>query len=172
MEKEEKENTAAAPAKAMFPVKWIVVGILALALMGGGAFFALYYVLQSKSSSSQENIATETKADKADKEKETEVGMMCPMEPFIVNLLDKGGKRYLKVKMELEVPNEGVSAELIRRKSQLRDTILLLLTSKKFEDVKQLDGKFQLRNELIFRINQVLQTGKVQALYFTEFVVQ
>ncbi len=172
MEKEANEKTTEAstptPAKATFPIKWIVVGLLALILVGGGTFFALRYLSASNSSSSQENTAA--KAEKS--EKEAKVGVMYSMEPFIVNLLDKGGKRYLKVKMELEVPGEKVAEELTRRKAQLRDTVLLLLTSKKFEDVNRLDGKFQLRNELIFRINQVLRTGKVQALYFTEFVVQ
>jgi flagellar FliL protein len=170
MEKEANEKTteAPAPAKSVFPIKWIIVGILALVIIGGGAFVALRYFSASGSSSPKENTAA--KAEKS--EKEAQVGMMYSMEPFIVNLLDKGGKRYLKVKMELEVPGEKVSKELAIRKAQLRDTVLLLLTSKKFEDVNRLDGKFQLRNELIFRINQVLRTGKVQALYFTEFVVQ
>ncbi len=169
MEKEANEKTTEAstptPAKATFPAKWIIVGLLALILIGGGVFVALRYLPASNSSSN-----TAAKAEKS--EKEVKVGVMYSMEPFIVNLLDKGGKRYLKVKMELEVPGERVTEELVRRKAQLRDTVLLLLTSKKFEDVNRLDGKFQLRNELIFRINQVLQTGKVQALYFTEFVVQ
>lgn len=171
MEKEANEKTteAPAPAKSVSPIKWIIIGILALVIIGGGAFVALRYFSASGSSSSpKENTAA--KAEKS--EKESQVGMIYSMEPFIVNLLDKGGKRYLKVKMELEVPGEKVSKELAIRKAQLRDTVLLLLTSKKFEDVNRLDGKFQLRNELIFRINQVLLTGKVQALYFTEFVVQ
>ncbi|MBW2645646.1 MAG: flagellar basal body-associated FliL family protein, partial [Deltaproteobacteria bacterium] len=170
MEKETDAKTTEAPApteaKATFPIKWIIVGLLALVIIGGGAFVALRYFSASDSSSSKENSAAKAE------EKEVQVGMMYSMEPFIVNLLDKGGKRYLKVKMELEVPDEKVSQELVIRKAQLRDTVLLLLTSKKFEDVNRLDGKFQLRNELIFRINQVLRTGKVQALYFTEFVVQ
>ena len=74
--------------------------------------------------------------------------------------------------MEVEIPTEQLAEEITRRKAQLRDTILLLLTSKNFEDVNRLEGKFQLRNELIFGINQVLQSGKIQTLYFTEFVVQ
>ena len=112
----------------------------------------------------------EAKIDKSPKE--ADLGIMYPMEPFIVNLLDTGGKRYLKVKMELEIPTEHLTEEITKRNAQLRDTILLLLTSKKFEDVNRLDGKFQLRNELIFGINQVLQSGKIKSLYFTEFVVQ
>lgn len=166
-EAKEKPTADQAPPKKTFPVKWVIIGILALILIGGGVFFALSYF--SESGSSPNGDATATKVDKPEK---VEAGVMYPMEPFIVNLLDKGGKRYLKVRMELELPNENLTNELTRRKAQLRDTILLLLTSKSFDNVNRLEGKFQLRSELMFRINQVLQTGKIQALYFTEFVVQ
>lgn len=168
MAKEAKENMTV--TKPRFPIKLIVVSAVASVLIGGGIFFALHYFSGNKSSSSQDSAITETKVDKP--KKEAELGMIYPMEPFIVNLLDKGGKRYLKVKMELEIPTEQLAEEITRRKAQLRDTILLLLTSKNFEDVNRLEGKFQLRNELIFGINQVLQSGKIQTLYFTEFVVQ
>jgi flagellar FliL protein len=168
MAKEAKENVTV--TKPAFPTKLIIVSALASVLIGGGIFFALHYFSEIKSSFSQDNAATETKVDTP--KKETELGMIYPMEPFIVNLLDKGGKRYLKVKMELEIPTDQLAEEITRRKAQLRDTILLLLTSKNFEDVNRLEGKFQLRNELIFGINQVLQSGKIQTLYFTEFVVQ
>ena len=168
MAKEAKENVPV--TKPRFPVKLILVSALASVLIGGGIFLGFHYFLGNQTSFSQASVVNETRVDKP--EKKAELGMIFPMEPFIVNLLDKGGKRYLKVKMELEIPNEHLAEEITRRKAQLRDTILLLLTSKKFEDVNRLDGKFQLRNELIFGINQVLQSGKIQTLYFTEFVVQ
>ena len=168
MAKEAKENVPV--TKPRFPIKLVVVSAMASVLIGGSIFFALHYFLGSQSSFSQDSVISETKVDKP--EKKAELGMIFPMEPFIVNLLDKGGKRYLKVKMELEIPTEHLAEEITRRKAQLRDTILLLLTSKTFEDVNRLDGKFQLRNELIFGINQILQSGKIQTLYFTEFVVQ
>ena len=168
MANETKKNITV--EKTTFPVKLIIVSALASVLIGGGIFWALSYFSESKSHSLQDNTIKKTKMDKP--KNETELGMIYPLEPFIVNLLDKGGKRYLKVKMELEVPTENLIEEITRRNAQLRDTILLLLTSKKFEDVNRLDGKFQLRNELIFGINQVLQSGKIKTLYFTEFVVQ
>jgi len=94
------------------------------------------------------------------------------MEPFIVNLLDRDGKRYLKTTIEFEVENRDIKNEFTRHTPQLRDAILLLLTSKSFEDISKLEGKLQLKNELIARINQILPGAGIRALYFTEFVVQ
>ncbi|MFH1075384.1 MAG: flagellar basal body-associated FliL family protein [Pseudomonadota bacterium] len=91
---------------------------------------------------------------------------------FIVNLQDTGGKRYLKANIVVELESLAVDKEVEMKDAQLRDAILILLSSKKFEDIKQLEGKLQLRSELIFKINQLLVTGKANALYFTEFVVQ
>jgi flagellar FliL protein len=50
--------------------------------------------------------------------------------------------------------------------------ILLLLSSKTLEQIQDIDGKIALRNELVSRINQALQQGRIKNLYFTEFVIQ
>jgi len=90
----------------------------------------------------------------------------------VVNLNDPGGKRYLKTDIELEYTSEEVGVELQRRLPQLRDLILLQLSSKGLDDIQSVDGKIALRRELIQRINQTLTSGKVRNLYFTEFVIQ
>jgi len=94
------------------------------------------------------------------------------METFVVNLNDPGGKRYLKTNIELEYTSETVGEELEHRLPQLRDLILLQLSSKGLDDIQSVDGKIALRRELIQRINQALTSGKIRNLYFTEFVIQ
>lgn len=95
-----------------------------------------------------------------------------PMATFVVNLNDPGGKRYLKTKIDLEYTDEKLGDELKQRLPQLRDMILLLLSSKTLEDIQGIDGKIALRTELITHINQILTTGKIRNLYFTQFVIQ
>ncbi len=65
-----------------------------------------------------------------------------------------------------------VETELTARLPQLRDLVLLHLSSKSLEEIQGTTGKIALRNELIMRINQALKKTKVRNLYFTEFVVQ
>jgi flagellar FliL protein len=55
---------------------------------------------------------------------------------------------------------------------QIRDAILLLIGNKTFAELSDLQGKLQLRAEIIARLNKLLTTGKVKGIYFTEFVVQ
>ena len=57
-------------------------------------------------------------------------------------------------------------------KPQLKDTVLLLLSSHSFEEIRSVEGKIELKQALLSRINQVLGGGVVHRIYFTEFVVQ
>jgi flagellar FliL protein len=97
---------------------------------------------------------------------------------MIVNLADHGGKRYLRVTMEMELKvEEGVDPfdlkeEIDNRLPQLRDTILMILPSKQYADISSTAGKIALRDEIIAKLNSYLKKGQIATIYFTEFVVQ
>jgi flagellar FliL protein len=88
--------------------------------------------------------------------------------------MDKAGagRRYLKVALELEIGSEEDKQVLDKTIPQLRDTILLLLSSQTFGEINTMEGKLELKQALLTRINQALGEKIVHRLYFTEFVVQ
>ncbi|UQZ89992.1 flagellar basal body protein FliL [Deltaproteobacteria bacterium Smac51] len=92
--------------------------------------------------------------------------------PFIVNLNDGAGRRFLKLTMSIEAENPDLANEINLKMPQFRDTILLLLSSLSFDDIATLDGKMRLRNQMLNRINTQLTSGKIRNIYFSEFVVQ
>jgi flagellar FliL protein len=94
------------------------------------------------------------------------------LEPFIVNIYDGQELRYLKVKVELEMASPSVKMLLDPRQAQIRDAILVLLTTKTLQDVQDLNGKNQLREEILTSMNKIVPPGKVTRVYFTDFVVQ
>jgi flagellar FliL protein len=94
------------------------------------------------------------------------------LKPFVVNLADKKSRRYLKVTMKLELSNEELLEEVDKRRAQLRDVVLTLLSSKTAAEISTLEGKFLLRQDIIKRVNVNLVTGKVTKVYWEEFVVQ
>ena len=100
------------------------------------------------------------------------VGPMISLKTFIVNLADPGGRRYLKVKLDLELTNREVEKELKARLPEVRDQIILALSSKTYQQIQGVAGKTVLREELTARTNAVLKLGKVKKTFFTEFVVQ
>ncbi len=99
-------------------------------------------------------------------------GTIFPLDPFIVNLADEGGKRYLRITMDLELTAEAVVDDLQKRLPQMRDSILVVLPSKRFEDIRTVEGKASLRNEIIANLNGLFGHESISNIYFTEFVVQ
>jgi len=100
------------------------------------------------------------------------LGKIVPLEPFVVNISDRERDRFLKVKTEIELSSNDVAAELQQRLPQIRDLIISLLGAKSFDEVRSIEGKNFLREEMLLRINSLLVTGKAKSIYFTEFVVQ
>jgi len=92
--------------------------------------------------------------------------------PFIVNLNDLGGRRMLKLTMSIEAESQELSDEINAKMPQIRDTILLLLSSIQSDDISGLDGKQRLKNQMLNRVNPILTKGKVKNIYLSEIVVQ
>ncbi|MEE9281591.1 MAG: flagellar basal body-associated FliL family protein [Myxococcota bacterium] len=100
------------------------------------------------------------------------IGKIIPLDSFVVNISDRERDRYLKLKAELELSMPEVADELDQRMPQIRDLIISLLGSKSFEEVRTIEGKNFLREEILLRINALLVSGKIKRVFFTEFVVQ
>lgn len=98
-------------------------------------------------------------------------GLVLPLPPITVNLAEPGGRRYLKLGMEVEV-NADVSAQLKAQGSRIRDAIIMLLAGKTYGEVASPDGKIILKAEIAARLNQILGAQRVVRVYFTDFVVE
>jgi flagellar FliL protein len=149
---------------------WIIIGVVILVLTGGG--YVTWDFLSAERFLGRDNPQIGEIEYSTAEAKDKKFGIIYKMEPFIVNLLDRDGKRYLKTTIGFEIENRDIKNELTQHTPQLRDAILLLLTSKSFEDISKPEGKLLLKNELIARINQILPGAGVRTLYFTEFIVQ
>ena len=95
-----------------------------------------------------------------------------PLDPFIVNIYDGQELRYLKVKVELEMVSPAVKSEIDGRLAPIRDSILILLSSKTLQDIQDVQGKNTLKDEILGAINKNIAPGKITKVYFTDFVVQ
>lgn len=102
----------------------------------------------------------------------TGAALVYPLEPFIVNIYDGQELRYLKVKVEMEMASPALKPELEGRLAAMRDAILVVLTSKTLQDIQDMQGKNQLREEILVAVSKIVAQGKVVKVYFTDFVVQ
>jgi flagellar FliL protein len=152
----------------------IIIGafFLMVAMMGGGFFFLWTQMSASLAQVQQQNGETPVEEEPEEEETEVTIGPMYKMDTMIVNLADRGGKRYLRTTMELELNSSDVVEEIDKRLPQLRDTILMILPAKQYADISTTEGKLALRDEIISKMNAILKKGQISTLYFTEFVVQ
>jgi flagellar FliL protein len=188
MAKEEKkaeaggESAPAAPSAAKKNVlKWVLIGVLGLTVVGGGGAFAWWKFMapHKEEAAKDDGKASEKKGgegQEGDKGKEPgpkieKMGPIVDLDPFIVNLAD-ADPRYLKLTVKLEVESAEAKQEVTERTPQIRDAILILLTSKDSQSLRPAAGKLQLRDEILQRVNPLLATGEAKNAYFTEFVVQ
>lgn len=155
----ETEGTGKGEKKKSSIIKFIILGVV-IAVLAGGGYFAWAKFFQRK---------TENSSHAPPKKEEKTV---FEMDTFLVNLADASGKRYLKVSMKLEVTGAQVVQELEGRSFELRDSILMLLSGKEFEDIASPSGKMGLKQEIMARFNKTLKSGQVKEVYFTDFIVQ
>ena len=155
----------------------VAIFVFMIAAMGAG-FFILWKQMNNAVAQVQQQSTEEQQAEETPAEEEITMGPLYKLDTLIVNLADQGGKRYLRITMELEMkPAENVEAtevidELEKRMPQIRDTILMILPSKQYADIATTQGKIALRDEIMAKLNAFLKKGQINTIYFTEFVVQ
>ncbi len=176
----EDKAPAVPVAPAGIPMKMvliIVMGVLVVAL--GGAFA----MVKMMGGSSGEKVQAEGGAEKpaAHGEPEAKGGAhgavadadaIADLDPFIVNLADSPEIRYLKVTLKVEADSSGTVEQIKARTPQIRDAILVLLTSLDSATARSPQGKHKLREDITERINGLLPKKSVKSTYFTEFVIQ
>lgn len=109
-----------------------------------------------------------TKTEQAMKPAKT----MYRLEPFLVNLADTAETRFARISIDLESSDSDFEAGAEAHLAQIRDSLLLLISSKNYNTLRTVEGKLELRDEMLERVNAVLGEGKATGAYFTEFVVQ
>jgi flagellar protein FliL len=178
----EPESAPPAPVSvsAGIPMKMVIIIVTGTLVLALGGAFALFKFMGGGHGEADQKTEETTAKPVAQAETETKhaagktgsPGAIYDVDPFIVNLADTPEVRYLKLTVKLELESQDTSAELASRVPQLRDTILVLLTSKDAASIRTPQGKFQLRDEITQRVNSLLPKPGVRAAYFTDFVVQ
>lgn len=187
---------------AILKNKLLVITVVVLLLGGGGAYYFLFmgnnptnvgyrgkgevHASEERGGEKDEYGDDQNEEDNEDDEEEDydggygggHGGATSPIiEPFVVNLADPGSRHYLRVNLKVKLRKPEESEPLLEaRMPQVRDAVLMYLSSKTTDQLLSVEGKISLRKELIAEINKVLKKKKlkkaVKNLYFTEFLIQ
>ena len=147
----------------------IIIVLLLLLLVIGGL---VAYFLLSGNDEPQDQQAPQKIEKKKKVQNLTEIGSIYPLDQFIVNLVSTNADRYLKCKIDLELDAPETQKEIDKKLPAIRDLIIRILSSKTVEEIQTAKGKEKLKEEIKRKINEVLTTGEIRNVYFTEFVIQ
>ena len=154
------------PVQAGAGKKMILIIIAGVLLLGGGGGAAWYFMgdTEEKPAEHDEHAKAETGHE--------EPGPVMELEPFLLNLADREELRFLKVSIKLELDRPEEKTDYQNKIPAIRDSLLVLLSSKESQLLRTVNGKRRVREEIMTRVNGVMSKGKVANVYFTDFIIQ
>jgi flagellar protein FliL len=158
------EGEAGAPRKAgllaKLPLKMIIIGVAAVAVLGGG--FGAYKMFFS------------SHKEEADHAKAPEPAVFVDMPDVLVNLANAGADRtqYLKVKITLEVPDQMLAKQITPVMPRVMDAFQTYLRELRPTDLDGSAGLYRMKEELTRRVNVAIAPSRINAVLFKEIVVQ
>lgn len=139
----------------------ILIAVIAIGAGAGGTWYAMKML-----------GGGESEPEKP-KEKPT---TFVDLDTFTVNLQPEGNGQYLQVGLTAKTRETPVVAEIKKQMPEIRNRILMLLSSKKAADVAGIAGKQQLSQQIVDEIKQSLGPVELQEdvleVLFTSFVIQ
>jgi len=151
--------------------KGLFVGalVLVLALVGGGA---AWWFLAGGSQSEAQATSKQESAPAPSPEANGSTGEMLKLKGFVVNLSRSDRARYLKTTIQLELSGKPALKKANKMKPQMRDALIILLSNQGMKDLSSMQGKYELKRQIVARLNNLLGRGTVRNAFFTEFVIQ
>ncbi|RZJ29666.1 MAG: flagellar basal body protein FliL [Brevundimonas sp.] len=186
-----------APAKKKIPLLFIVIPAALLVLGGGGG--AAFMLMQPKSAVAEEDGHGAEKKDdghgkKAEKkgggghgaaaegEANPALGVIAEgpdgvtfytLPDLLTNIQSASGRpAYLKLKLTFEMQDAEVASHLQGELPRMNDMFQSFLRELRPEDLAGSSGSFQLRAEILRRVNLIAAPGKVDAVLIEEMLVE
>lgn len=96
-----------------------------------------------------------------------------PLGTFFLPLANIKSKEdlFLKLSIGVSAKDEETIAEIKENAIYLRKELYTFLKSKRLEDVDGKNARERLNKEMLLRINNSLQSGTIEKVFFTEFFI-
>lgn len=179
------EGNEGGGAKKKPPLKLILIAAAAGVLVLGGGGTAAFLLMKPKDGTHAEQPKKEKKKGKEEKGKgkEGEKGapqvregpdgvLFVTLPDIVVNMQTADGRpTFLKLKLTLEMPDQHAADELEPSMPRLQDMFQTFLRELRPEDLSGSQGSYQLRMEILRRVNLVIAPSKANAVLIEEMLI-
>ncbi|MDB5450897.1 MAG: fliL [Phenylobacterium sp.] len=180
------DDADGAPKKKLSLKLMLIAGAAALVIVGGGGT-AAFIVLKPKPDAAHADKAHGAKKKKGKDEKakddkgkaggaqvrEGPDGVLFyTMPDVVVNMQTADGRpTFLKLKLTLELPDQETVDALDPNMPRLQDMFQTFLRELRPEDLSGSQGSYQLRMEILRRVNLVIAPSKANAVLIEEMLI-
>jgi len=157
LEGEDGENPPAKKKKLLL----IIIILLVLAGAGAGLFFSGIIPGGGGGDESETAAAVEKKS-------------YMDMDEFLINLNTPGrnATTFLKMQITLELPTSSAVTIVTDNMPRIRNSFIVYLRELRGHDLQGSPGLRRLKEELLLRINAIVEPEKVTDILFKDFIVQ
>lgn len=152
-------------ASGKSPVGMAVVLFLVTLLAGGASSFFFY-------ESTYRALNAPEAAEAESEEEDVPYGEFYEIQGMIINPSGSAGKRYLMVNLGLETSDSKVLADIEAKEIVIKDAVLRSMSERSVQELAEIAFRDGIKAELIERINEILEEGPIDRLYFTQYVLQ
>jgi flagellar FliL protein len=185
-EKEAAEGEAAegGPAKKALPLKLVLIaGAGALVVLGGGGTAAFVFLKPKpdEAHGGKAHKPAKHKEEKGHKKGDKEAAQVregpdgvffYTLPEIVVNMQTADGRpTFLKLKLTLEMPDQETVDALEPNMPRLQDMFQTFLRELRPEDLAGSQGSFQLRMEILRRVNLMIAPSKANAVLIEEMLI-
>ncbi len=168
----------AAPAAGGNKMMFIMMGVMFVVLVGGMA--GMFFMMKGSSSKSADSTEATAKGDDAHKEKAVPKAAAIYVgfePPFVVNFSADSPIKFLQLTVQIMTREAGVEHEIKANDPAIRDALLSLFGQQTADKLATTDGKEELRKKALEAVRGVIkneggEADKIEAVYFTSFVMQ
>jgi flagellar FliL protein len=182
---EGEEGEGAKPKKKLSMKMMLIAGAGALVVLGGGGGAAFVFLKPKPDAAHAEKGGKEKKAKHGKEEKggkgkegasavrEGPDGVLFYTLPdVVVNMQSADGRpTFLKLKLTLEMPDQDTVDVLEPNMPRLQDMFQTFLRELRPEDLSGSQGSYQLRMEILRRVNLVIAPSKANAVLIEEMLI-
>jgi flagellar FliL protein len=156
--------------KKGFPA--FVIYIAVALVMAGAGYFVGGKLTGSSNSDTRQAEHNDSKSDKSGRHADAGSSDVYMMDDIIVNPAGTGGTRFLSVSIGIEVASKETVNLIEKREPVIKDALITILGSKTIEQLSDTKEKEITRYQIRKRIEQLLKTNDIMAVYFTDFILQ
>ncbi|NND67649.1 MAG: flagellar basal body-associated FliL family protein [Halioglobus sp.] len=150
--------------------KKILIAVIALLVLGGGGAGAFFFLQGGE----DEAVAEGAEAEPVEEPLADPI-YLALSPAFLVNFDHNGTIRYLQIELQVMARDQDIIDKVESNLPAVRNNVIMLLSAQNYDAVSTVEGKDNLRLEVLGAVNEALQftdENAVEDVFFTNFVVQ